>query len=323
MTKDFVLITDDNYCLPTIVCINSIINSLGVSYQGITIHVCTFGLKSDNESKITNLSTGSVTVRVDLFDINKYEGLISRVFQKSHVTPTALIKFELPNYFSDLNSLLYLDSDIIVKGDLSALLEMDISDYYLAASYELWKFVLAQKYTLTNRVGDFFFNSGVMLLNLRLMREANLSEKLWDYKLNKAKTKLMDQESLNAVCIPNVKPLSIVWNFNPIFLNKVYLKDIEKVYHSMYRSVFELENDVRIVHYVGKFDKPWVYKHARMRSHWDNSYNQVFPNHTLDLQEDVATNKSHTFTDRIKQYGFRGMLSFIIYSIKLKIRSIC
>ncbi|MBO7605742.1 MAG: hypothetical protein J6S61_04695 [Elusimicrobiaceae bacterium] len=184
------------------------------------------------------------------------------------------------------SSLLYLDSDIIVKGSIVELLNTDISGCYIAASYEFYCHLDRIRYSLHRSVSnDFYFNSGVMLLNLKRMREDSISESLWNYKLNKSKTKLMDQESLNAVCGLKSISLPIIWNFNPRFLSRKLLTEINKVYLTDYVSIDELEHDIKIIHYVGKPDKPWIYSTAHMRYYWDVIYKRLKWTSSLNLLE--------------------------------------
>ena len=322
-TKDIILICDDNYCLPTMVCIQSIIDNGNIINSDVCIHVCTFGLSESNIALLQELENGGVRINIDMFDQSDNKERIKRISQKSHVTSSALIKFELPNYFSHLNQVLYLDSDIIVKGYLNELLCMDISNYYVAASYEFYCHMNKLKYTLHRSVSkDFYFNSGVMLLNLKKMREDSISEQLWDYKLNRAKTTLMDQECLNAICGVKSKHLPIKWNFNPRFYKKDLIPEINKVYLSNYQTLDDLRDDVRIIHYVGKPDKPWIYKDAHMRFYWDESYNKMKNIDTLHLEERKVTAQSlyNNIYLKLKYHGIYGTFCFILYTIRKKLQ---
>lgn len=317
--KDIIYICDDNYCLPTVVSILSVVNN-GINIDGeVSIHVCTFGLSESNKILLRRIRNNNVRLCIDVFD--KCNDRINRISQKSHVTPSALIKFELANYFSNIDQILYLDSDIIVKGDLNKLLEIDITNCYLAASYEFYCHLNRIRYTLHRSVSnEFYFNSGVMLMNLKKMREDNISDKLWDYKLFKAKTRLMDQECLNAICGNSTIHLPIKWNFNPRFLCKIHLDEINRVYLSDYQTVKELENDVAIIHYVGKTDKPWVYKNAHMRDYWDNEYKKMeqMPFMNLKESEDSVRSFFGSIHSKLKNYGIVGTLCFILYTINCK-----
>lgn len=321
-TNDIVFICDDNYCMPTAVCIQSIKNTLRCTKEVINIHVCTFGLNDSNMKLLKSLCSSTINVVLDVFDENIYKRKIGEIKQRSHVTPTALIKFELANFFNNIDSVLYLDSDIVIKSDISELLQVNIMNAYLAATYEFWNHIAFIEYSLIKKLSnEFYFNSGVMLLNLKKMREDNISEKLWFYKLNKAKSTLMDQESLNAICASTAIQLPIKWNFNPIFFQKKYIKEINRVYNTNYSTVQELEEDACIIHYVGATDKPWKYKTARKRYYWEIVYNQLFDGHELYLQEVKVIKRSvvTSLLDKIKNHGLWGTLCNMIYHFKQKI----
>ena len=321
MTKNIVLICDDNYCLPTAVCIQSIVDTICDNVE-LNIFVCTFGLNEKNQDFLTSIGSKNVKVQIELFQELSIIERLQNIIQKSHVTPTALIKFELPVHFDNIDSILYLDSDIVVKSDISGLLCLDVSKFYMAASFEFWAHVEDVIYKFPwHRNNDFYFNSGVMLMNLKKMREDSLTEKLWDYKLHKAKTKLMDQESLNSVCDGSVLPLSIKWNFNPKFLNNRYIKEINKVYEERYNSVCDLKSDIKIIHYVGKTDKPWIYRQARMREFWDRAYcnmNQSSQPPVLSLKESKAksTSVKSYIASILNNRGVEGLACFVVYKLK-------
>ena len=311
------LICDDKYALPTMVCIQSIIMNTNAD---TTIHVCTFGLSDENMTSFNRLSTDKVKVIVDVFASDMYSDLLNRINQKSHVTPTALIKFELSSYFKELDRLLYIDSDIIVRKDLSTLFTSDLSGLYLAASYEFYKYLENKRYRFRKHWDEsFFFNSGVMLLNLKKMREDNISEKLWDYKLNRAKTTLMDQESLIAICSEKALHLPIRWNFNPVFYNQEYLEDINKVYNASYSSIGALLDDVAVIHYVGKKDKPWIYSTARMRDYWTIVYDAI--DNIPEIQPITDSEKierSNAIKKIVDQYGIEGLVCYYRYRLNQK-----
>lgn len=322
MEYHIALITDDKYVLPTAVCVKSIYESHKsmLKCESLVIHICTFGLEDKNISIFKSLENVNFLVEIDTFNRQNYKQYIEQINQKSHVTPTALIKFDLHNFFKDLNLLLYIDGDIIIKKDLFALFKTDLSNSYLAASYEFWKYIEAEKFKFGIWDKKFYFNSGVMLLNLEKLRDDCITEKLWDYKINKAKTALMDQESLNAVCGIQTVHLPIKWNFNPAFFDAKYFKFIYDVYGVKYNSMKELYDDVGVVHYVGAYDKPWKYKNSRMAEEWFKNYKMIEGIGTIELR-DVPSDKNilmHAIK-RIKTYGVLSLFSFCFYILRKKI----
>lgn len=322
MKNHIVLISDDNYVLPTAVCIQSIIDNALDNTENFVIHVCTMGLTKENTKKLLALSKSACEIRIDVFDKEKdaLDLKIGKITQKTHVSPSALIKFELANHFFTIDKLLYLDSDIIIKAPINKLFTIDIENYYLAASMEMWKYVQNLWYTPNNKL-EFYFNSGVMLLNLKEMRLNKVSDLLWDYKINHAKSKLMDQESFNEVCKNAVKPISIKWNFNPLFNKPHYLKIINKAFEENYNSLNELLKDVKIIHYVGKTDKPWIYRTAQMREFWQCYYEKIEWLEELNLIEETYTQKKSFIKKIITTFRDKGVIktfNYIKYWIYVK-----
>lgn len=311
--SNIALICDDLYAMPTAVTIRSIINQVSRSAK-YNVYVCTFSLSEENISRLESLSCEQCRVIVKHLDINDYQDKIKLISQRSHVTPSALIKFELPDIFPDLQRILYIDSDIIIKSSLDVLFDLDIKDYYLAASFELWKHLDNLYYNLNwNKHTDFYFNSGVLLINLQLMREDEISNKLWYYKIHQAKTTLMDQESFNAVCGSKTFQLGIKWNFNPIFLNAKFIKIINRIYSTSYKTVEDILEDAAIIHYVGKTDKPWVYESANLRTYWKKCYEDLGWQSVLTLEKlNNGDSGSPFWKIIIKSHGLKGLVCYVI-----------
>lgn len=318
MEKHIALICDDAYAMPTMVTIQSIVDCARNAQEKVFIHVCSPGLDKGSVAAFGNMGTEFVSVLVHIFNLDCISKKINVVIPQTHVSSAALIKFELPNLFNNLDNLLYLDSDIVVKNNFFDIFSEDVSNFYLAASFEFWKYLNDEKYKLWGWKHDFYFNSGLMFLNLKKMRDDGLTEKLWKYKIFSAKTKLMDQESFNAVCSGCVKPLSIRWNFNPVFLNDIYLKSINAVYGENFSSCDDALDNATVIHYVGKGDKPWIYKTARLQKIWYHFFCECFPNKELNYRifhTERLSFRSSLFRT-VQQFGFGGLIVSVFYRIK-------
>lgn len=267
-------ICDDNYAIPTYVSMVSVKDNAGDGEYDV--HVVTVGLSADNKRDFCALETNFFHVIIHEINLFSYKMRIDQISQRTHVTPTALLKFELANILGEVDKVLYLDSDVIVKKNIDELLDYPIAGFYGACAPELWK-VLHRD----NAEEKWYFNSGVMLLNLRLLREDKASLKLWEEKIRLSKdaaSKTMDQDTLNNVFSQRISPLHVKYNFNPYFAQKRYLKLINNFSDIPYYSTRALTEEIRIIHYVGKEDKPWIYSNARMAGFWDNYYLKVKEN---------------------------------------------
>lgn len=275
--NDIVLICDDNYVMPTEVMIVSICNNWD-SKEKATIHICAWSLSPKSIELFENLKCDKADIVIHIVDVNIYAEKIKKIHQNSHVTPTALLKFELPNIIPTVDKILYLDGDMVCKKDISTFIKIDLGNNYVGAVYDFWKF-FGKRYDFNKKIdNDFYFNSGVMLLNLKAFRENNITDELWKCKLKefnedkKGKFGLMDQDAFNEVCKNKVMKLPIKYNCNCYFTKGIDVSYINNIYGVNYYSLDEMEKDALIIHYVGKDDKPWKYNNSLCQRYWDDYY---------------------------------------------------
>ena len=145
------------------------------------------------------------------------DGLFDEAPRSSvHITHECYFRLLLPELILDESRTLYLDIDILVKGNLRPLFEMDIDGYACAAVNEhvCPKGSLMQTISGEAGTGDDYFNSGVLLLNLDYIREKHL-----DVACKKVIAEYCreigyaDQDVLNYAFRNQVKWISPRWNF--------------------------------------------------------------------------------------------------------------
>lgn len=214
----------------------------------------------------------NVTVKVIEADLSDLEELHrGGNTQYLAATTAALLKFKLAELFSDLDKILYLDGDIIVRDDLTALYGYELGDNYVAAVRDLPQ-VLYSKQSLGEEIsGRDYFNSGVMLLNLKKMRADNIKERLIETKRNYSDQSLMDQNIFNIVFKGAV--LQLPFLYNACYINLVMSKDrynlsnLNKLYGTSYNSVYEILPDIKIMHFSSKL-KPWYFYDVPLADEW-------------------------------------------------------
>lgn len=156
-----------------------------------------------------------------------------------------------------LERILYLDSDIIVDGSITELYEMDFEDNYLIACGQSFEKINGNYYRLGARAerGE-KFNSGVMLYNLRKMRQhisANYIKSI--AKDNQYSFLLADQGLLNIVYEKQTKIIdSYYYNFRISLMEDQlrYGESVHKgkpvIFHYVSRDYYRL----------GISTKPWT-----------------------------------------------------------------
>ena len=250
-------ICDDNYVLPTVVAITSVIINKNRD-DVYDIYVVVNNLSNESIDVLKKVETESVRViivkdkngkKYDKFKMDHY-----------HVTTTSMFKFDLPDLLPDeLEKVLYLDGDIIVQKDVASIFNKDIGDVYAGVVKDF--FVVSDKDSFQKRLNvnhSSYFNAGVLLLNLKKLREDHIPELLLQYRNNHEDT-YMDQDTFNAVLGENVKYFPFYCNFQFTSWNYCDPKKLKEYYGLDIDNIeYELINKVLIIHY-NTWYKPWNY----------------------------------------------------------------
>ena len=249
-------ICDQNYVKPTMVAIHSLKLNKNKNSK-YNIYILVHDVSLEDQKALEKQSTKDIKVQIikqDTLNIDE-----NKINVERHVTTAALIKFYLPEIFYKLDKILYLDSDIIIQKDLVSLWNYNIKHQYAAVVKDTM--TICGKNAHLKKL-DFkeiaYFNSGVMLLNLSLMRKDHITEKLIDYRLNRY-NKFMDQDAFNVIFSNKVTYIPLKYNMLNVYFDVLSIKDLSKLYEEKLKNkVIENFQDAVILHLGGK-EKPWIY----------------------------------------------------------------
>lgn len=269
------LITDNNYLKQTLTTLKSIILSKNDNSK-YTIHI--IGPEELEDNCFKELETDDVKINV----YKRFNRLYYlHPVQRSQVTNTALFKFLLPEILNDVDKVLYLDDDVIVRDDLTELYDIDFIEYG-KIDYKI-NLVCAVRDTSNLFVPEEendnsnYFNSGVMLMNLKQMREEHVVDKLIEAKRNQPMSiGFVDQEAFNIVCKDRCKLLPLKYNamVTSLFDMKSADDELIKKWYPDYKDIIELLAHSKIIHY-GAQDKPWNNSFLTLANVWYDVYRQT------------------------------------------------
>lgn len=161
----------------------------------------------------------------------------------------------LAELLPDIDRVLFLDVDLIVLSSLRALWETDLDDHYVAAVTNLLQHDHMHRPAELgiDRPQD-YFNAGVMLMNLDLIRRDGCSEALLSYGVEHAgELMFRDQDALNVVLGARRLALHPRWNCMTSILGFPYAG-----YAFGARALEEARRDPAIRHFEGPdANKPW------------------------------------------------------------------
>ena len=189
-----------------------------------------------------------------LFVLTAGEGDFAEAPVVKHYTKEMYYRLLAFKYLpADLDKVLYLDPDILVINSIKDLYDLDLSGWMYAAAYHDRLMVKE-----INRVRfleydlDEYFNSGVLLMNLKRQREVVKEEEIFAFvQKNKNRLILPDQDVLNSLYAKHILKLDeIKYNYDTRFYK--YFRFLSKGKISM---DYVIQNTV-ILHFCGK-RKPW------------------------------------------------------------------
>lgn len=256
---EIAMITDDGYVIPTCVAIRSFILNKRADVH-FNIHIIAASLNEQTKETFHQFAAEDVTIDVIEVDAGFFEGM--HVYDRRTIAVasiSALYKFLLPDLLPDCDKVLYLDGDLIARVCLSEIYDVELGDYYAAAVMDSGFIYAHYTREYTQGLQD-YINTGVMLLNLKKMREDDMTRKLIEEKRSSTDTTLMDQNVFNTVFNGHIKLLPIRYNYMPVNLNRSReqwsVQEINMFYGSSYTCERDMLEDAAIIHFCSK-DKPW------------------------------------------------------------------
>ncbi len=259
---DIVYITDENYAMPTCVSIVSLIHN-NMEMGPLYIHIFCDNVSQNSKEKFIGLSKD--TISIILYDVcnDRFDELAKTCLSTgTHVSKSALFKFMIPLILEKLDKVLYLDGDILVLGSLENLYHTDLCGYSLAAVPDMGDSKLDNgESELAKKIGistKYYFNSGVLLMNLKRMRELDSTDKLLKYRVE-GKNNFMDQDAYNVVMQNEWLKLPYTFNFRSALFDILDFTTINKeFFNGTFSNAESLIDSQCILHLTGPL-KPWKY----------------------------------------------------------------
>lgn len=123
-------------------------------------------------------------------------------------------RLALPDLLPHVDRILYLDCDLVVCQDLVHLFELPMT-LPLAAVPDGFADAAAfrDRWGLEDAGTPVYFNTGVLLMDLRALREGRQFDAALDFLARHvAECPYVDQDAINAVCWGHIQPVHVAWN---------------------------------------------------------------------------------------------------------------
>ncbi len=173
----------------------------------IDFYILDGGISKENQAKICELKNKFDNFSIEFINI-KQDDLSSIVYKNDckYVTLSTYNRFLIPRLKPEIKKAIYLDVDIIVKGDITSFYEIDLKDYVIAAVSDFGcskDYLDNVKKNIGLQKNSIYFNAGVLLINCEKWHQQDIEQKLFQIEERKRTALCMaDQDVLN-ICFEN------------------------------------------------------------------------------------------------------------------------
>lgn len=236
---------DDGYISFLAVALKSLIENASNDYC-YAIKVLYTNISERNKKKI--LQYEKENVKIEFVDLNYYILEVKdKLYTRDYYTKTTYFRLFIPNLYPQYNKAIYLDSDIVVLGDISELYNIEIGNNLVAAAPDdvIQNSKIFSEYA-ERVVGvakhENYFNAGILLMNLDEMRKFDFQAKFL-YLLESIKfTVAQDQDYLNRLCKGRTKIIDKVWDRMPIPDDEIKDEDIKIIHYNLIYKPCHFDN---------------------------------------------------------------------------------
>ena len=244
-------------------------------------HICASSIHSDDVARIKQIAQDWPAI-IRIYQIEA--GAFASLPTFEHLPVATYYRFILADLLRGMvQTLVYLDADIVCLGKISELKNIDFGNNVVCVvpeEHEIrakWLGLQQKKY----------FNAGMLYINIEQWGKGNYSQKsLHCLEQNRDRFTLLDQDALNVVLDGKVKFLDPRWNH----------------FYDMGRQNEEVPADTVFLHYFGAI-KPWeAICHHPMQKYY-RKYEQLSPWEDVPPMEPITASKMERYARELWHQG--------------------
>lgn len=250
------LASDNNYAQHLAVVAASILCN---TKSNVHFHVLSDGI-AQPKIQLIRQTIDNLGGQISVYDLSSYK-CFDNLFTSGHISKAAYFRLDIANILpSDVDKVIYMDVDLLVLQDIAELWEFNLQgkplaavpDYGIMASKRLMK---QKKQVLGLSMDSLYFNSGVVVMDLKQWRGHNYAEQVIRLAAG-GNLPHHDQDALNRVFMDKWMPLPLKWNVIPpvfnLFVKILFRGDLRK-------NAIVARRNKAVLHYAGRY-KPWEFE---------------------------------------------------------------
>ena len=256
---------DDAFVKFTLVTIRSMLENASKDYH-YNIYILNTNIQKEMEDAAFEIVNEYNYASLEFVDVKPFMDKIGdKLHTRDYYSKTTYFRLFIAEMFKEFDKAIYLDSDMIVKGDISKLYNKDLGNNLVGVVHE-------EAMIQTQAYGDYveknlgldrynYFNAGMLVINSKAWREEVVLEQFIDLLGLYTCKVTQDEDYLNIICQNRCYWVGDEWNVE------------------IYENIKIPDDKVCIYHYI-MWCKPWhftkvrfeeyFWKYAKMNKQYDD-----------------------------------------------------
>lgn len=239
--------------------------------EDIMIYILSVSMSEENQARLREIA-GQFGRKLAVIEMGNLEERFHGTIDTRGFDISAMTRLFAADVLPDfVDRILYLDCDTVVLGNLERLWRKEMGNALVGMVPEPTVYE-EMRVSIDLEKDDPYYNSGVLLINVRGWREEKVSEKLLAYYAAKGGNLFAcDQDTINGALRGRIMTLSPRYNFitNYRYFQYETLVGLNASYEAVGKAEFEAaKRHPVIIHYAGD-ERPWI---AGNRNHYRKYY---------------------------------------------------
>lgn len=256
---------DDNYAPFAGVTITSLFEN-NKHFDRITVYILSIAMNEDNQKRFRELAQ-KYNRELEFIDVNSVMDFLKKYnVPKYSGTLAAYVKlFAVSLFQKKMDTLIYIDADMIINGKMDALVQLDFDGKPCAMVVD--RTCDYYKKGIGMKEEDVYYNAGLIVFNVPVWKEQRCEEQLREHVEHvRAAYPFCDQDLINMVHSKNTKRIDIRYNYNTDIVLYNNAEWYCKIYDTPenYYTIEEIEQDADKVIIYHCFEsiasRPWFEK---------------------------------------------------------------
>jgi lipopolysaccharide biosynthesis glycosyltransferase len=210
-------------------------------------------ISDSDKNRILELTEKNKTFKILFHAINENDFVTDLPSDTPHTSKVGRFKYLIGNF--DIEKALYIDTDILLRVDVSKLFQLSLDGFIMGAVPDVNNRAFNKILKLPPQYN--YLNSGVLLIDCVQWKRNNITKRLLDVSIKREKELIyVDQDTFNILCAETgYKKLDLAWNFpaaSQYFAHNIFviLKKYWRAY-SFLEIIKSFKNPL-FVHFIGK-----------------------------------------------------------------------